>query len=437
MKSSRLVACLIILAFALCVIGMANVAASSVVEITVWDKPDPSDIFSIKRQKEFDEKNPGIKVNHEASPPGDMRQSFMIAMAAGRGPDAWSPPFPFLPIVVGKGYAYPLDEYVPKFPEFKKALPVFREMGTINGKLYGFPMNYYNTLFFYNRKLFREAGLPDRGPKDFKELLSFAKKLKAKFGDDVTPFAMPTQWGDWFMEYPVWANGADFTKANPDGTCKLTFTAKGVVDTLTMFRDWKFKEKIMNPSGLQEFDPMQRLINDGKLAMSYAPSDWFKWVIKIPNADMGVAAPPAGSSGKGYSQLGGQFAIINPKISKAKRDAVMLYIVHMNGIEFQRKLAAQRALDGESHRFVGQVYEDVNPMEFIENPPEWIAVQRATMKNAKPEYYLKDRLSSYLCPVIEKVFTDQKVNIKDELAKAQAQAQKDVVDAFNKEQSAK
>jgi len=47
----------------------------------------------------------------------------------------------------------------------------------VAGKQYAVPIDVHPWALFYNRKLFRAAGLPDRGPRNMDEFVSFAKKL--------------------------------------------------------------------------------------------------------------------------------------------------------------------------------------------------------------------------------------------------------------------
>jgi multiple sugar transport system substrate-binding protein len=56
----------------------------------------------------------------------------------------------------------------------------FREMGVYEGKTYGIPMSISGTLFYYNKKEFKDCGLdPNKPPKTFEELEECAKKLHA------------------------------------------------------------------------------------------------------------------------------------------------------------------------------------------------------------------------------------------------------------------
>ena len=58
------------------------------------------------------------------------------------------------------------------------------EAVTVNGKIYAAPLMASWTIFFYNKTLFRDAGLdPDNPPQTWDELLTTARALKAKYPD--------------------------------------------------------------------------------------------------------------------------------------------------------------------------------------------------------------------------------------------------------------
>ena len=61
----------------------------------------------------------------------------------------------------------------------------------IDGKRYAVPNDMHPWALYYNRKMFKAAGLPDRGPKNMDEFLSFAKKLTVDTNGD----GKIDQWG--------------------------------------------------------------------------------------------------------------------------------------------------------------------------------------------------------------------------------------------------
>ncbi|HCN58628.1 extracellular solute-binding protein [Exiguobacterium sp. Helios] len=68
-----------------------------------------------------------------------------------------------------------------------------KEPMTIDGKLYGMPMNLEGYGFIYNKEIFKKAGITEL-PKTLTELTEASKKLKA---DGVTPFSIG--YGEWWI----------------------------------------------------------------------------------------------------------------------------------------------------------------------------------------------------------------------------------------------
>ena len=69
-------------------------------------------------------------------------------------------------------------------------------------------------LFYYNKDLWKAAGLEDRGPKTWQELQEWAPKLKAAAGADKSVFEMPdgSNYLDWYFQNMVWDFGGNYSK---------------------------------------------------------------------------------------------------------------------------------------------------------------------------------------------------------------------------------
>jgi len=137
--------------------------------------------------KQFEKENPGITVNMVLQPFGNYRPLFAAAAAAHSGPDVWeSLPGEFL-------YQYdtallPLNKYVSS--SFKSSLlgwsgstvPEWHNSGTI----YGIPSELQSYVWYYNKALFKKAGIAGV-PQTWDAMTADAKKLKAA---GITAFAM-------------------------------------------------------------------------------------------------------------------------------------------------------------------------------------------------------------------------------------------------------
>ncbi|MBB6671374.1 extracellular solute-binding protein [Cohnella nanjingensis] len=414
-------------------------ADAGTVEITVWDQPTPEDpTKSLKEQlfADFDKANPNIKVTHEAMPQGtNDREVFVTAMAGGNGPDAYhAAHFPIIGDWVGQGLALDLTPYWDSYADNAQYIESSMAAGRIDGKVYGVPNDMYVTGLFWNKKLFKDAGLdPNKPPSNWDELVSMGKQLtdpgKKQYG--LTLLGM--EWADWWFEYYVWQAGGDLTELQPDGTVKLTFTSEPAVTALQFYKDLKWKHKIVQNNVLQSYQDNMNDIYQGRAAMSNGASGGFGDFAAngLDLNDIGFAPYPVGPSGKGPGQIGGAYWILNPKSSKAKQDAAWKYVTYMVSKEAKERMLQFQSDNGIFPNLLS-VRKDVDPSKFTQNVPQDLVdgVNRAA-SDTHLEYYLKERLTPYVVKAVQKALTDQNADPAALLKTAQDAAQKEVVDAYN------
>jgi sn-glycerol 3-phosphate transport system substrate-binding protein len=84
----------------------------------------------------------------------------------------------------------------------------------LDDKHYALPFSRSTPLFYYNKDLWKAAGLEDRGPKDWDEFLTWAPKLKAAAGSDKIVMELPdgSNYLDWVFQNIVWGYGGAYSK---------------------------------------------------------------------------------------------------------------------------------------------------------------------------------------------------------------------------------
>lgn len=245
--------------------------------------------------KQFEQKNPGVKVQVEAYADG-FDQKLVAAFGAKNPPDVmymWD--FPTY-----NASLEPLDEYVKKDPSV--AIDDFYQ-GLLNynrfdGKLFGLPAGFSTRVVFYNKKLFNEANVPlptdDWTWEDFK---SAAKQLtvrdKKQYG-----FAVRSEPDTYDLQQFVWSNGSSFI--SPDGkTIEGYMNSKETAEALQIFSDLA-KDKSALLVGGKNQQSGNDLFKAGKLAM-YDNGVWSLESYKKANVDFGTVVMPQfpGKPGKG------------------------------------------------------------------------------------------------------------------------------------------
>ncbi len=128
--------------------------------------------------KIFEKQNPDIVVEHKTFPYEQFNQKVAISVPAGKGPDVVNLYYGWVPKYVEAGYLQPLpaDEFSPQMIE-NEFLPMVDAV-KLNGKYWGLPTAVRALALFWNKDLFKEAGLdPNKPPRTWEQLQDYAVKL--------------------------------------------------------------------------------------------------------------------------------------------------------------------------------------------------------------------------------------------------------------------
>lgn len=109
----------------------------------------------------------------------NVDQRMLVATAGGDPPDLAGLFDHAVPQFADQGALTPLDDLAVEFGiDLGAFKPICVRIGSYNGKLYALPSTPYTIALYYNRRLFREAGLdPDRPPRTIAELTECARRL--------------------------------------------------------------------------------------------------------------------------------------------------------------------------------------------------------------------------------------------------------------------
>jgi len=108
--------------------------------------------------------------------------------------------------------------------DFADYEPVLLNEGVRQNKHFWIPFARSTPLFYYNKQLWAEAGLPDRAPETWAEFGEWAPKLVVKEGDKLTraAFLHPTgaSYIAWLFQGVTWQHGGQYSL--PDFTMTMT-----------------------------------------------------------------------------------------------------------------------------------------------------------------------------------------------------------------------
>ena len=208
-----------------------SAAPGGKVKLIVWGLQPGEATAGLNAQvAEFERRNPDIDVSLLSMGAGNMNpQKLMTAVVGGVPPDVIAQDRFTIGDWASRGTFQPLDAFLAREPK-NDPDPVRKENyyeaawneALYNGKVYAIPTGIDSRLLFYNRKLFREAGLdPDRPPQTWEELRDYAKRLTKRNPDGTYQQIgfIPNFGNSWPYLYS-WQNGGEYM--SKDGrTCTL------------------------------------------------------------------------------------------------------------------------------------------------------------------------------------------------------------------------
>ncbi|MBI3308807.1 MAG: extracellular solute-binding protein [Candidatus Melainabacteria bacterium] len=136
----------------------------------------------------------------------------LLSIIGGTPPDVLNTTSEWLPELAQRGALIPLEKYCEKHKIKKEMfIPVYFEMLEFNGHVWGLPLTPSSTAIFWNKNLFKKAGLnPEKPPQKASEILNYIDKLtiKDKKGN-ITQAAFLPSWPSWANSfYPYFFNGS-------------------------------------------------------------------------------------------------------------------------------------------------------------------------------------------------------------------------------------
>ncbi|GAA1099021.1 ABC transporter substrate-binding protein [Tsukamurella spumae] len=265
----------------------------------------------------FQKANPGIKVemldggkNYE-----QVAQKFQTSLTGGTKPDVvvvsdvtW---FNF---ALNKQIA-PLDELFAgaglKPEEYVDSLLADTKF---DGKHYAVPYSRSTPLFYYNKDVWKKAGLEDRGPKDWDEFVQWAPRIQEAIGGDKKALVLADSenYIDWVFEGWNWSKGGAYS----DGW-DLKFTTPESIAAANQLKEviGKWGRLVTTP---------ENDFGAGLAAATMQSTGSLKTIASTAKFEVGTAFLP-GPAGKSCP-TGGAGVAITEGISAQRKAAAMKFI---------------------------------------------------------------------------------------------------------------
>ncbi|TGQ71293.1 MAG: sugar ABC transporter substrate-binding protein [Mesorhizobium sp.] len=286
-------------------VGLAVSAGSALADSTVRlvevITSPPRTVLLKKQIAEFEAANPGVKVEVVSLPWGQAFEKLLTMVQAGDTPDVVEMPERWIALYANNGQLADLGPYMAKWDDTKTLGERAKQFGSsVNDTQYMIPYGYYINALFWNKKLFKEAGL-DGPPATLDDFVADAKKISA----------IPGKYGYCLRGGPGAFNGMHMFMNiaqgkggyfNEDGTS--TFNEEGSVKGLQMLADMYKDGSAPKDSVSWGFNETVTGFYSGTCAMLNQDPDALLGVAdKMSADDFAVAPLPVGPNGKSYPTL--------------------------------------------------------------------------------------------------------------------------------------
>ena len=224
------------------------------VDLTFWHCWDGANGTALQKLiDQYQKEHPGVNITVEFVPGSELQTKLQTAITGKRTPSLAIADLTNMPVLVRSGALAPLDPFITKS---KVNLKDYFEGPMVYGQYqkqqYSLPVSASNLALFYNKDLFRQAGLdPNKPPKTWEELVQFSKIIKAKTSKQ--GYELYSQGGEgttWQWQVFLWGAGGNFLNSQ---NAAAAFNSPQGVKALQYWVDLVNKDKVSSVAPWGQF----------------------------------------------------------------------------------------------------------------------------------------------------------------------------------------
>jgi multiple sugar transport system substrate-binding protein len=269
--------------------------------------------------------NAAKPINLSYIPHAEMVGKIAQGIASGDVPDLMGMDLIYAPQFENAGQLVDLTDKISAWPELKTASPGHMTVATFNDRLYGVPLYADVSALFYNKDLFRQAGLdPEKPPTSLAEIREYADKITA-LGGDIKGYYLPGNCAgcNIFTVGPLmWATGDTTIEA---ATCDSEpLVGPGVPEVLQWARDMIKAGNVHDTDRSETGETFHLQFGSGKVGMMGTGNfniTLAKDQMKDHPFEFGITNLPGKDPGSSASFIGGDLVVV-PNGSDRVDDAV-------------------------------------------------------------------------------------------------------------------
>ncbi len=319
-------------------------SSSRITKLRFWNGfTGPDGRTMLKMVRQFNKENPDVQVKMQRIDWGTYYNKLFVAGIGKRAPDVFIIHADSMARFANANFLMPVDDLVAGTNgiDVSDIDENVWEATKINGKHYGIPLDIHPWGMYYNKKLFREAGITNKlgkakPPTDRKEFLDALKKLKKDFDGD----GVVDQWGFVFSFFPSLSrvfvlqwDGEIIDK----NTKKCIMNQPEAVNAVQFLADLVNKDKLVpvpeNMDGWLGF-------RQGKVGMVFEGIYMLADLQKQKDLEFGAAVIPKIGK-KNASWVGTHELCLSPELKGKKKDAAWRFIKFLSDNSLDWAVAGQ------------------------------------------------------------------------------------------------
>lgn len=283
----------------------------------------------------------------EYTPVSNVEQRTLIATAGGDPPDVAGLYDFIVPQFAAQSALLPLDDLAREFSIDASAFkPAWWQIGIYDNVLYAFPSSPYTIALYYNKRLFRDAGLdPEKPPRTIAEFNECARRLTKRSADgkriEQLGFTLSTSmlgWWPWiwpcFFDANLW-DGKSFRIETPEGIAAMQWVVRNRREMADAGFDptktggaGALSAILAFESAAGEIESAQNPFLSQRVAMIFQGPWLANWALKYaPDLDFGIAPFPSISADRQNNFASADVFVI-PRSSRHPREA-MVFLAFM------------------------------------------------------------------------------------------------------------
>lgn len=388
-----------------CCLASAVARSEEKIELRVQGLPnaaavDPDSIAKVRLIEEFQRRFPNIELKPATGLQLETitpEATTIMMIAGGIAPDVIQISFRSVDTFVQQGMLLPLDKYIAEekakgddiigqvLPQIRPV--IFRTGPDGKKSVYGLPTEWKVTGLFYNRELFRLAGLPQRPPADWNELREFSRKIAALgpqyrglrlYGGNLASTSL--------INF-IWSAGGEAVEEIKPGEWRAAFNTPAALDAYLFYYELaEIDRSVLRTTSRLQAQELERI---GMMFLPLGDTVAVRDIVPLNPETWSFGVVPEGPTGKRGAEIySGILGIFSGIKDEKKQRAAWEYIKFFTSEDAHRLKVATLVELGMANQINPVILRKFGYDQYLELAPKGLEEEfLVALKNAHPEPY--------------------------------------------------